>query len=318
MTAGLEEISTGEIVIGKRIVNDLQPRNRDISMVFQSYALYPHMTVFNNIAFGLRARKFNKDEIKKKVHDTARSLEIDTLLNRKPKELSGGQRQRVALARAIVRNPQVFLMDEPLSNLDAKMRVNTRAELKKLHKKLKTTVIYVTHDQVEAMTMGSRIAILRDGVLQQVDSPENVYHFPSNMFVAEFIGSPSMNFIEGELHEESGKLYFMHDPLKIALTSFGDNFSHPSTNKIVLGIRPEHISINSDVNNSNVARFPATIDVIEPLGGQAILFFLMNSTQIVAMADFRKSIKENEIVKITFDMEHAHFFDTESRRTLRK
>jgi len=245
MIAGLEDVSEGRLLIDDKVVNDVPPKDRDIAMVFQNYALYPHMSVFQNMAFGLKLRKFPTDEIETRVKDAAELLGLSEYLERKPKALSGGQRQRVAVGRAIVRKPKVFLFDEPLSNLDAKLRVQMRIEISRLHKKLKTTMIYVTHDQVEAMTMGERIVVLKDGNVQQVDSPLNLYNHPENVFTAGFIGSPAMNFFEGSI-VNNGEFSFQSEDIKISLdSSFKDKLSDYSDKKILLGIRPEHLTISS-------------------------------------------------------------------------
>jgi multiple sugar transport system ATP-binding protein len=242
LLAGLEEISEGKILIGDRVVNDLLPKDRDIAMVFQSYALYPHMTVFNNMAFGLKLRKMDKAEIKRRVNEAAEILGIETLLERKPRQLSGGQRQRVAVGRAIVREPKVFLFDEPLSNLDAKLRVQTRAEISKLHQKLQTTFIYVTHDQVEAMTMASRIAVMKDGLLQQVDTPQNLYDHPQNAFVAGFIGSPAMNFFDAKLEQQDGKLMVVTDQFHVSIPDIKkDQYGKYAGQQVIFGIRPDDV-----------------------------------------------------------------------------
>lgn len=317
MIAGLEEISEGELYIGDRLVNDVAPKDRDIAMVFQSYALYPHMTVYQNMAFGLKLRKFKKSEIDKRVQEAAKILDIDHLLERKPKALSGGQRQRVALGRAIVREPQVFLMDEPLSNLDAKLRVQMRAEIQKLHKRLETTVIYVTHDQTEAMTMGDRIVIMKDGIMQQAASPEEVYNHPINMFVAGFIGSPAMNFINGELTEEGGKVHFKTQGMNVIVPEGKAKVLRNRGyvgKEVVFGIRPEDIhqeqlfieaSPNSVIN--------AHIEVAENLGHEMYLYLngIGNET-IVARVDGRAGLKEGSDVQLALDMNKIHIFDKEN------
>src|SRR5437588_1336251 len=268
MVAGLEELSEGDIVIGEKVVNNVAPKDRDIAMVFQNYALYPHMTVFDNMAFSLKLRHFPKDQIKKRVEEAAGLLNLDQFLKRKPKELSGGQRQRVALGRAIVREPQVFLMDEPLSNLDAKLRVETRANITKLHQRLQTTVIYVTHDQTEAMTMGSRIAVLKDGLLQQLDTPQTLYDKPANLFVAGFIGSPAMNFFPGQLVTEGQDLWVQTSGLKLKVAERSrSQLASSNGREVIFGVRPEHIHHRSEVrevepgSSANVK-----VSVVEPLG----------------------------------------------------
>ena len=270
MVAGLEEITSGEISIGERIVNDLPPKDRDIAMVFQNYALYPHMSVYDNMAFGLKMRKFPKPEIAKRVQDAAEILGIQELLKRKPRQLSGGQRQRVAVGRAIVRHPQVFLFDEPLSNLDAKLRVQMRVELKRLHERLETTAIYVTHDQVEAMTLGSRVVVMKDGYVQQVGEPMEIYSRPQNKFVAGFIGSPAMNFIPATITEQSGTLYAEASGLKVKVPA--DRAARMGAYKgqtVALGIRPEDLRVSS--SDANDQAFDAVVDVVEPLGSEILL-----------------------------------------------
>jgi len=317
MIAGLEEITEGELYIGDRLVNDVAPKDRDIAMVFQSYALYPHMTVYQNMAFGLKLRKFKKADIDKRVREAAKILDIEHLLDRKPKALSGGQRQRVALGRAIVREPQVFLMDEPLSNLDAKLRVQMRAELSKLHKRLETTIIYVTHDQTEAMTMGDRIVVMDKGVIQQAATPEEIYHFPVNMFVAGFIGSPSMNFINGSFSDQGGSLYFKAPGISVEVPEGKAKILREkgySGKEVVLGIRPEDIhdeplflegSPNSVVN--------AHIEVSENLGHEMYLYINgVGPNTVTARVDGRAGFKEGTNVKLALDMNKAHFFDKET------
>jgi multiple sugar transport system ATP-binding protein len=317
MIAGLEEITEGELYIGDRLVNDVAPKDRDIAMVFQSYALYPHMNVYQNMAFGLKLRKFKKADIDARVREAARILDITHLLDRKPKALSGGQRQRVALGRAIVREPQVFLMDEPLSNLDAKLRVAMRAEIGKLHKRLETTIIYVTHDQTEAMTMGDRIVVMDKGIIQQAATPEEIYNYPLNMFVAGFIGSPSMNFINGNFAEQGGQLYFKANGVNVQLPEGKAKTLRDKGyvgKEVVLGIRPEDFhdeaifieaSPNSLVN--------AHIEVSENLGHEMLLHLTGIGTQsVVARVDGRAGFKENTSVKLAMDMNKVHFFDKET------
>ena len=322
MVAGLEEISDGELYIGDRLVNDVAPKDRDIAMVFQNYALYPHMTVFDNMAFGLKLRKVPKDEIKAKVEEAARILDITHLLNRKPKALSGGQRQRVALGRAIVREPKVFLMDEPLSNLDAKLRVQMRTEITKLHKRLETTFIYVTHDQTEAMTMGSRIVIMKDGVVQQVDTPQNNYDYPNNKFVAGFIGSPQMNFFDVKLEKQNGKI----------VAAFGNNTIVVPPEKIAklkdesyigkevtMGIRPENID---DAPEFVAAHPDSTMDVhvevTELMGSETYLYFTTSGKQdnVIARVDPHTLSKADQDVKVALDTSRLHFFDKDTEETI--
>ena len=317
MIAGLEEITEGELYIGDRLVNDVPPKDRDIAMVFQSYALYPHMTVYQNMAFGLKLRKFKKSDIDKRVREAAKILDIEHLLDRKPKALSGGQRQRVALGRAIVREPQVFLMDEPLSNLDAKLRVQMRAEISKLHKRLETTIIYVTHDQTEAMTMGDRIVVMDKGVIQQAATPEEIYNFPVNMFVAGFIGSPSMNFVNGTLQEQAGKLYFKTTGLNVEVP---DNKARILRNKgyvgkeVVLGIRPEDFHEEPQFLDSHPnSVITAHIEVAENLGHEMYLYINgVGPNTIVARVDGHAGFKEGTNVRLALDMNKAHFFDTDT------
>ncbi len=315
MIAGLEDITEGEIYIDNRIVNDVLPKDRDIAMVFQNYALYPHMTVFDNMAFGLKLRKTPKEEIKKRVHEAARILSIEHLLDRKPKALSGGQRQRVALGRAIVREPKVFLMDEPLSNLDAKLRIQTRAELIRLHRSLGITTIYVTHDQVEAMTMGQRIAVMKDGLLQQCAEPETVYHKPANKFVAGFIGSPPLNFLEAKIQGGKvvvGKLAF---PLKD---------DHPAKamegKDITLGIRPETIydaTLNNQVPATEQNSFTAKVDVLEPLGPEYTAYLFVDGINLLATIDSSTKIQEGKESKFCVNLDQIHLFDAETEEAIR-
>ncbi|MCX6173138.1 MAG: sn-glycerol-3-phosphate ABC transporter ATP-binding protein UgpC [Ignavibacteriales bacterium] len=280
MIAGLEEISEGEIYIDGVLVNNIPPKDRDIAMVFQNYALYPHMTVFDNMAFGLKLRKYDKEEIKERVNYAAKILEIEELLNRKPKQLSGGQRQRVAVGRAIVRKPKVFLFDEPLSNLDAKLRVQTRSEIKRLHQRLKATIVYVTHDQVEAMTMGDRIVVMKHGIIQQVDTPLNLYNNPVNKFVAGFIGSPAMNFIEGKILDDNG-LKFASNKKSLIISldeSQKAKLSLYINKNITVGIRPESFSLDPIADN----KITVNIDVVEQMGNESFLYFDLDGSQFIA------------------------------------
>ena len=290
MVAGLEEATSGEILIGDRLVNDVSPKDRDIAMVFQNYALYPHMSVFDNMAFGLKLRKVPKDEIKRRVQEAAQLLGLTELLDRKPKQLSGGQRQRVALGRAIVREPKVFLMDEPLSNLDAKLRVQTRAELIKLHRRLGITTIYVTHDQVEAMTMGDRIVVMRDGVVQQVDTPLGLYNKPANMFVAGFIGTPSMNFIDATLQKNGDRYVVDAGSFKVVIPKEknGGRFESYVGKQVVFGVRPEDMfdkNIASLVEPTEENTIKATVDVIEPMGSIVTMYLTSGKHSMVATID---------------------------------
>ena len=321
MVAGLEEISAGELYIGDRLVNDVAPKDRDIAMVFQNYALYPHMTVFDNMAFGLKLRKTPKAEIKQRVEEAAKILDIAHLLNRKPKALSGGQRQRVALGRAIVREPKVFLFDEPLSNLDAKLRVAMRTEITKLHQRLQTTFIYVTHDQTEAMTMASRIVVMKDGFIQQVDSPQNLYDYPANLFVAGFIGSPQMNFFTVKLEKEGNDV----------LAKFGDNAIVVPQSKlskfidesyigkeVYMGIRPEDIDDSAEAVANSKATVECSVEVTELMGSETYLYLSTSGKDenIIARVDPRTSSRAGQKVQVSFDVERLHFFDKDTETTL--
>ncbi|MFB5761925.1 ABC transporter ATP-binding protein [Paenibacillus medicaginis] len=317
MIAGLEEISDGKLYIGDRVVNDVAPKDRDIAMVFQSYALYPHMNVYQNMAFGLKLRKVKKDEIDKRVREAAKILDIEHLLDRKPKALSGGQRQRVALGRAIVRDPQVFLMDEPLSNLDAKLRGQMRAEITKLAKRLETTVIYVTHDQVEAMTMGDRIVVMKDGVIQQAASPDELYNRPVNLFVAGFIGSPTMNFINGKLSEKDGGMYFTANNIDLLVPEGKAQVLKSkgySGKEVILGIRPEDIHEEPVfLEASPRTVFTSNVDVTENLGHEMLLYLSgAGSDTIIARVDGRSNTREGAATKMAVDMNKVHIFDKES------
>jgi len=304
MIAGLEEISGGELYIGDKKVNNIHPKDRDIAFVFQSYALYPHMTVYENIAFGLKMRKFKKDEIDKKVKEAAKILDLEELLDRRPKQLSGGQRQRVALGRAIVRNPQVFLMDEPLSNLDAKLRVQMRSEIKKLHENLQTTFIYVTHDQTEALTMGDRIVVLDKGVIQQVDTPENIYNNPSNMFVAGFIGSPQINFITCAILNNTLVFGDLKLELPAEVMSVIEN-----NKKVVIGIRPEDM-INSEGN----IKLSVKVDMTELLGSEKIAYFNIGDSKCCAKLPAKYDLDETLILSI--DSKKMFFFNEKTGERL--
>lgn len=317
MIAGLEEITEGDLFIGDKRVNDVPPKDRDIAMVFQNYALYPHMNVYDNMAFGLKLRKFKKDEIKSRVDDAARILGLEELLTRKPKALSGGQRQRVALGRAIVRDAEVFLMDEPLSNLDAKLRVQMRAEIQKLHKRLQTTTIYVTHDQTEAMTMATRLVVMKDGVIQQVGAPKEVYDLPDNIFVGGFIGSPAMNFLTGKIEDK----YFVMDDVKILIP---EGKLKPLRDQgyvgkeIVLGIRPEDIHDEPlFIESSPETKITASIEVAELMGSETILYTKVNDQDFVAKVDSRTDVTSGESIDLAFNLNKAHFFDAESEERVR-
>ena len=319
LLAGLEEISDGEIKIGDRVVNDVAPKDRDIAMVFQSYALYPHLSVYDNMAFGLKLRKISKGEIKRRVGDAADILGIQDLLDRKPRQLSGGQRQRVAVGRAIVREPKVFLFDEPLSNLDAKLRVAMRAEINKLHQRLQTTFIYVTHDQVEAMTMATRIAVINNGILLQVDTPQNLYDSPNNLFVAGFIGSPAMNFFPAKLRKDNGKL--MVDAGAFVVSIPPENAkpyqAHEGKN-VIFGIRPEDIH-DPDFKPANVhtENIEAQVDVTELMGNEIFLHMLSGDNAFVARVDPRSNMRIGEKTQIAFDMDNVHIFDAETEEAIR-
>ena len=316
MVAGLEEITRGTISIGGRVVNDVLPKDRDIAMVFQNYALYPHMTVFDNMAFGLKLRKYAKREIAERVNEAAEILGITPLLERKPKALSGGQRQRVAVGRAIVRRPAVFLFDEPLSNLDAKLRVQMRAEISRLHNRIQATMIYVTHDQVEAMTMGDRITVMKDGLIQQVDTPLSLYDRPDNRFVAGFIGSPAMNFLRGRLEREGAGdgLVFAGGANRLTLPAErAAALREHAGREVMLGIRPEHIygpAFGPDLPAGET--LSAEVDVIEPMGNELFLYLKGGDGQLVARVDPRQQAHVGETLPVTLDLSKAHFFDAQS------
>lgn len=318
LLAGLEEISEGEIHIGDRVVNDVPPKDRDIAMVFQSYALYPHMTVYDNMAFGLKLRKMPKKEIEQRVNEAADQLGIRELLQRKPKALSGGQRQRVALGRAIVREPSVFLMDEPLSNLDAKLRVQTRAEISKLHKRLNTTFIYVTHDQVEAMTMADRIAVLKFGVLQQLDSPQNLYDKPRNMFVAGFIGSPSMNFFDATLAGTKHEMFINTDGFRVRVPAKqATQLQGHLGKKVVFGIRPEDIHASKYVPAEVVGeKVSAKVEVQERMGNEIFLYLNAHGKDFIGRIDPRARATRGENFDVIFNMANMHLFDPETEKAL--
>jgi multiple sugar transport system ATP-binding protein len=319
MLAGLEEVTSGAIKIGDRVVNDVPPKDRDIAMVFQSYALYPHLTVYDNLAFGLKLRKTPKEEIKRRVQEAAELLGIQELLTRKPRQLSGGQRQRVAVGRAIVRHPQVFLFDEPLSNLDAKLRVETRANITKLWQQLGTTFIYVTHDQTEAMTMATRIAVINKGTLQQLETPQMLYDLPANMFVAGFIGSPAMNFFPATLRKDTGRLIVDAGAFTVPIP---DNRTAPYHSyvdkKIVFGIRPEDIH-NPDFmpNSIHAERVPAKVDVTELMGNEIFLYMISGSNNYVARVDPRTRFKVGDMVEVAFNMDNFHIFDPDTEMAVR-
>ncbi len=314
MIAGLEEISSGDFYIDNVRMNDVSPKDRDIAMVFQNYALYPHMTVFENMAFGLKLRKLPKNEIEERVNNAAKILGLDEYLSRKPKALSGGQRQRVALGRAIVRDAKVFLMDEPLSNLDAKLRVQMRSEIIKLHKRLKTTTIYVTHDQTEAMTMATRIVIMKDGFIQQVGSPKEVYNFPVNMFVAGFIGSPAMNFFTVEVLEEGVRLgdqtIPVPSPKLMALHDMGYKGK-----SLVLGIRPEQFE-EAATNEPYKTMIPVTVEVAELMGAEMNVYASIQEESFVAKISTAKEVVADDVISLYVDMDKVHFFDAESEKCI--
>ncbi|MBD5135529.1 MAG: sn-glycerol-3-phosphate ABC transporter ATP-binding protein UgpC [Lachnospiraceae bacterium] len=317
MIAGLEEISSGELYIGDRLVNDVEPKDRDIAMVFQNYALYPHMTVFDNMAFGLKLRKTPKDQIDKLVHEAARILDIEHLLDRKPKALSGGQRQRVAMGRAIVRNPKVFLMDEPLSNLDAKLRVQMRIEISKLHQRLETTIIYVTHDQTEAMTLGTRIVVMKDGIVQQVDTPKALYDNPQNLFVAGFMGSPQMNFIDAQVSQSGSDvlLVFGSSSIKVPEVKAKALIDGNYINKtVVVGIRPEDFHDQEIVINSmQDSVIEATIRLYEMLGAEVFLYFDIDQFSCTARVNPRTTARPGDTIKMAIDTSKLHLFDKDTQ-----
>ncbi|MBQ4226029.1 MAG: sn-glycerol-3-phosphate ABC transporter ATP-binding protein UgpC [Oscillospiraceae bacterium] len=330
MIAGLEEISEGELYIGDRLVNDVAPKDRDIAMVFQNYALYPHMTVFENMAFGLKLRKVPKDEISRKVEEAARILDIAHLLDRKPKALSGGQRQRVALGRAIVREPQVFLLDEPLSNLDAKLRAQMRTEISKLHQKLGTTFIYVTHDQTEAMTMGDRIVVMKDGFVQQVDSPQNLYTNPVNLFVAGFMGSPQMNFVDAVLRKVDGK-YSVEFGSEDTKTSRGKKYfvevpeakvddlalSELVDKEIIMGVRPEDIHDEEMfLSTAKTGIIECDVEITEMMGAETYLYLNCEGISLTARVDPRSTARPQDTIKVAIDPNKIHIFDKETEKTI--
>ncbi len=319
MIAGLEDISEGTLKIDGKVMNNVEPKDRDIAMVFQNYALYPHMTVFDNMAFGLKLRKVPKDEIKKKVDEAADILGLKPYLDRKPKALSGGQRQRVAMGRAIVRNPKVFLMDEPLSNLDAKLRVQMRTEISRLHDRLGATIIYVTHDQTEAMTLGTRIVVMKDGVVQQVDTPQNLYNTPCNLFVAGFIGSPQMNFLDAKITKEGSTVFATIDDAKLEIPAAKAKALEDQGyvgKTVVMGIRPEHLNDAAIDEHPTDNKITAKIRVYELLGAEVYLYFDFGGTQMTARVDPKTTAKMGEETTFTLDMNMAHFFDKETELTI--
>lgn len=320
MVAGLEEITEGELYIDDKLMNDVAPKDRDIAMVFQNYALYPHMTVYDNMAFGLKLRKTPKAEIDRRVKEAAGILDIEHLLNRKPKALSGGQRQRVALGRAIVREPKVFLMDEPLSNLDAKLRVQMRTEITKLHNRLQTTFIYVTHDQTEAMTMGTRIVVMKDGFVQQVDTPQNLYDNPVNLFVAGFIGSPQMNFIEAALVREGDDVFAQFGDNKIKVPEGKvKQLKDPSYvgKEVIMGIRPEDMHDDERfLQSATDSTVKAYVDVVELMGSETYLYLNISGSNVVARVDPRSTARTGDTIRIAIDPNRLHFFDKDTEETL--
>jgi multiple sugar transport system ATP-binding protein len=319
LLAGLEEISDGKILIGDRVVNDVAPKDRDIAMVFQSYALYPHLSVYDNMAFGLKLRKLPKEEIKRRVSEAADILGIQDLLERKPRQLSGGQRQRVAVGRAIVREPKVFLFDEPLSNLDAKLRVAMRAEISKLHLRLQTTFIYVTHDQTEAMTMATRIAVINKGILLQVDTPQHLYDKPNNLFVAGFIGSPAMNFFPAKLRKDNGRLVVDSGSFAVAIPSENAKpYEAHAGKNVIFGIRPENIHDPHFVPpNVHTEAVESQVDVTELMGNEIFLHLLNGQNTFVARVDPRSKMRVGEKAQVAFDMDNVHIFDAETEEALR-
>jgi multiple sugar transport system ATP-binding protein len=318
MLAGLEEISDGEILIGDRVVNNVAPKDRDVAMVFQSYALYPHMTVYDNMAFGLRLRKTPKHIIDQRVREAAKSLGIENLLDRRPRQLSGGQRQRVAVGRAIVREPAVFLMDEPLSNLDAKLRVEARSFISKLHQRLGTTFIYVTHDQVEAMTMGTRICVLSAGELQQIDTPFNLYHNPRNLFVAGFIGSPAMNFFDTTLKPDNGTLTADTGAFTITIpANIADIYRDHAGQKVIVGIRPEDIhDIDYQPPGITPSKVEANVDVVEQMGNEMVVYLEADGKTFISRMDPRTQARVGNRMGVAFNVDNVHIFDANTELSL--
>jgi multiple sugar transport system ATP-binding protein len=317
--AGLEEVTNGIIKIGARVVNDIAPKDRDIAMVFQSYALYPHMTVYDNMAFGLKLRRVPRPEIDRRVKEAAEVLGLTDMLKRQPRQLSGGQRQRVALGRAIVREPQVFLLDEPLSNLDAKLRVQTRADISKLHQRLQTTFVYVTHDQTEAMTMASRIAVMRDGILQQLDTPQVLYDRPTNVFVAGFIGSPSMNFFDAKINRSDSTLFIDAGAFAVQVPSDkAQRYTSLVGKEVIFGIRPEHIHDPQFAPPGIIAaRVESRVDVTEPMGNEVFLYLVAGEHTFIARVDPRTRARMGDRLEVSFDMSQIHVFDRETQVAVR-
>ena len=326
MIAGLEEISEGELYIGDRLVNDIAPKDRDIAMVFQNYALYPHMTVFDNMAFGLKLRKVPKAEIERKVNEAAKILDLTHLLDRKPKAMSGGQRQRVALGRAIVRSPKVFLLDEPLSNLDAKLRAQMRTDIAKIHKKLGTTFIYVTHDQTEAMTMGDRIVCMKDGFVQQIDTPQNLYENPVNKFFAGFLGSPQMNFIDAELKEEYGQFIVEFGATNgrgnryqiiVPESKVNEDLGNYVGKEIILGVRPESIHDEEMyLSNASTGVIDANVEITEMMGAETYLYLLCEGIPLTARVSPRSTARPGDDIKVAIDPNRIHIFDKETEKAI--
>jgi len=319
LLAGLEEVTQGNVYIAGRLVNDIPPKDRDIAMVFQSYALYPHMSVYDNMAFGLKLRKTPKSEIDRRVKEAARMLRIEELLGRKPKQLSGGQRQRVAVGRAIVREPKVFLMDEPLSNLDAKLRVAARAEISKLHQRLETTFIYVTHDQVEAMTMGTRIAVQKDGVLQQLGAPQELYNYPANLFVAGFIGSPAMDFFDVTLVSEDGDLYVDGGTFRLKVPEGRSQALLPyKGRKVIFGIRPDDVhDPQFTPPNITAGKIKAQVDVTEMMGNEVFVHLLTGERSFVGRFDPRTGVRVGDTIEAVLNMDNVHAFDPQTEKAIR-
>ena len=317
MIAGLEEITAGEIWIDGDVVNDVPPRDRDIAMVFQNYALYPHMSVFDNMAFGLKLRKFPKEEIKRRVDDAAKMLDIQMLLDRKPKALSGGQRQRVAMGRAIVRNPKVFLFDEPLSNLDAKLRVQMRTEIKKVHQLVPTTTVYVTHDQIEAMTLADRVVVMNHGVIEQVGAPQELYHHPATRFVAGFIGSPAMNFLPVQVIDEGGLKVQLADGTRMAIPPQRvAGYAPYKGKKMTLGIRPEHMTETHNTEKPGVQLMNANVDVIEPMGMETLVHHFVDGVAVCSRIDPNTQTGPGQILPLAIDMNNMHLIEDASNRVV--
>jgi multiple sugar transport system ATP-binding protein len=319
MIAGLEEISAGEIAVDGEVVNDVPPKDRDMAMVFQNYALYPHMTVYENMSFGLRLKRYPKDEIARRVKEAARILDITELLGRKPRQLSGGQRQRVAMGRAIVRNPKVFLFDEPLSNLDAKLRVQMRTEIKRVHQKVRTTTVYVTHDQVEAMTLADRVVVMNRGTIEQIGTPNDLYHAPVTRFVAGFIGSPAMNFIPCRLEEANGALQVRlgdHIALAVPETRAARYRPHVGRERLTLGLRPEHLTEAKPNGERHVGRIEAVIEVTEPLGMETLVFFTISGVEVCGRVDPNAGAREGVRMQLAARLDHMHLIDDAAGRVL--